>query len=126
MPLLRLLARCSFAAIFVVAGYDAATTPGGRVQLVEEVLPCPNPEMAVRAQGASMLALGTALALGIKPRCAALGLAASLVPTTYVGHRFWNEDDAMRRANQRVHFLKNASLFGGLLAYALTKPAATS
>lgn len=124
MPLLRLLGRCSFASIFILSGYDVATKPGGRVQLVERVLPCPNPEMAVRAQGVSMVALGSALALGIKPRCAALGLAASLVPTTYVGHQFWNEDDAMRRNNQRVHFLKNLSLIGGLLSYALHEPAA--
>lgn len=123
MFVLRFLARCAFASIFVLSGYELATNPGGRVQTVENKLPVPDPELAVRAQGAVMLALGTSLALGIKPRLAAFGLAATLIPTTYVGHQFWAEEDQLRRGNQRTHFRKNASLFGGLLAYALTEPA---
>ena len=123
MFVLRFLARCAFASIFVLSGYDVATNPGARVKLVEDKLALPNAELAVRAQGASMLALGTALALGVKPRLAALGIAAVLVPTTYVGHQFWAEEDSARRTMQKVHFRKNASLFGGLLAYAFTEPA---
>lgn len=122
MFILRFAARCAFAFIFVLSGYEVATNPGRRVEAVEAKLPIPNAELAVRAQGAGMLTLGTALALGIKPRLAALGLAGVLIPTTYVGHQYWAETDEMRRANQKVHFRKNVSLFGGLLAYALTEP----
>ena len=122
MFIVRLAARCAFAFIFVLSGYEVATNPGRRVEAVEAKLPIPNVELAVRAQGAGMLTLGTALALGIKPRLAALGLAGILIPTTYVGHQYWAETDEMRRANQKVHFRKNVSLFGGLLAYALTEP----
>ena len=122
MFILRFAARCAFAFIFVLSGYEVATNPGRRVEAVEAKLPIPNVELAVRAQGAGMLTLGTALALGIKPRLAALGLAGILIPTTYVGHQYWAETDEMRRANQKVHFRKNVSLFGGLLAYALTEP----
>ncbi len=39
----------------------------------------------------------------------------SLVPTTLAGHRFWDESDASSRAAQRIHFLKNVSMLGGLL-----------
>ena len=122
MFLLRLAARSAFAFIFVLSGYEVATNPGRRVEAVEAKLPIPNAELAVRAQGAGMLALGSALALGIKPRLAAFGLAGILVPTTYVGHQYWAETDDTRRANQKVHFRKNVSLMGGLLAYALTEP----
>jgi hypothetical protein len=38
-----------------------------------------------------------------------------LVPTTYAGHRFWETDDKQERMQQRIHFLKNLSILGGLL-----------
>ncbi|MGH7316915.1 MAG: hypothetical protein ACREJS_11700, partial [Candidatus Rokuibacteriota bacterium] len=55
------------------------------------------------------------LATGKITRLAADILAATLVPSTAAGHRFWEEDDPAVRANQRVHFLKNVSMMGGLL-----------
>lgn len=122
MRVLRLLARCAFAEIFVVAGFSTLTDPGGRPQLVSKTLSLPEPELMVRLNGGAMVVGGAALALGIKPRLAALGLAATLIPTTYAGHQFWNQDDPNQRRNQQVHFNKNVSLIGGLLTYALTDP----
>ena len=55
------------------------------------------------------------LALGRFPRLSALTLAATLVPTTAAGHRFWEAEEDADRAQQRIHFLKNLSMFGGLL-----------
>jgi putative oxidoreductase len=120
MRFLRFLARCLFAEIFLVAGYDTLTNPGHRPDVVAKTLPLPRPHLMVRINGGSMLAGGTALALGVKPRLAALGLAAALVPTTYSGHQFWNQNDPAARRMQLVHFNKNVSLIGGLLTYALT------
>ncbi len=120
MGFLRFLARCLFAQIFLVAGYDTLTNPGHRTDVVAKTLPLPQPHLMVRINGGSMLAGGTALALGVKPRLAALGLAAALVPTTYSGHQFWNQNDPAARRMQLVHFNKNVSLIGGLLTYALT------
>ena len=120
MTLLRLLARSLFSTIFVIAGYKSLTDPGRRPEMVSKTLPLPEPELMVRINGGSMLAGGVALAAGIKPRVAALGLAAALVPTTYAGHQFWSESDPMARRNQEIHFEKNLSLIGGLLAYALS------
>ena len=31
------------------------------------------------------------------------------------GHRFWEEDEPEARASQRIHFLKNAAVVGGLI-----------
>ena len=42
-------------------------------------------------------------------------LAATLVPTTAAGHRFWEEQDPAERAQQRIHFFKNVSMLGGLI-----------
>jgi uncharacterized membrane protein YphA (DoxX/SURF4 family) len=121
MGFLRFLARCMFAEIFLVAGYDTLTKPGARPDLVEKTLPLPEPELMVRINGASMVAGGAALALGLKPRLAALGLATALIPTTYSGHQFWNQNEPAARRGQLVHFNKNVSLIGALLTYALTR-----
>jgi len=69
----------------------------------------------VQLNGAIHVVGGLMLATGRMPRVAALALAATLVPTTLAGHRFWEEDDAQQRANQKVHFFKNVSMMGGLL-----------
>ena len=42
-------------------------------------------------------------------------MAGTLVPTTLAGHRFWEADEDADQAQQRIHFLKNLSMFGGLL-----------
>lgn len=114
---LRRLALPLLATIFVVEGLDAARSPGGRVQAAEK-LGVPRPQLAVRANGAAMVAGGLSMAVGTHPRLAAVCLAASLVPTTVGGHRFWDEEDATARRAQRVHFEKNLGLLGGLLLVA--------
>lgn len=37
------------------------------------------------------------------------------------GHRYWEETDPGARANQRIHFLKNVSMTGGLLMATLDR-----
>ncbi|HET8524792.1 MAG TPA: DoxX family protein [Thermomicrobiales bacterium] len=111
--MMRRLAEICLSGIFIIAGFEAAKEPGGRVKKAE-AFGVPDPELAVRANGGAMVAGGLALALGIAPRLAALGLIASLVPTTLAGHPFWQEEPAARKG-QRVQFLKNLGLIGGLL-----------
>jgi putative oxidoreductase len=115
----RRLAHVALGIPFVWLGYDAAAQPGGRVALVAG-LGIPEPETVVRLNGAAMVAGGVGLVAGVLPRTAALGLAVSMVPTTVAGHPFWKgEDVAVRKAN-RVQFLKNVGLVGGLVAVAMT------
>lgn len=72
----------------------------------------------VRINGAVHVGGGVLLAAGRLPRLAALVLAASLVPTTVAGHPFWTEGDPGKRLQQKIHFFKNLSIFGGLLVAA--------
>jgi uncharacterized membrane protein YphA (DoxX/SURF4 family) len=44
-----------------------------------------------------------------------------MLPTTAAGHAFWEETDPQRRKQQMIHFLKNASMTGGLLLVAAAK-----
>ncbi len=76
-------------------------------------------EQFVKANAAVQVAGGGLFALGVWPRALALVLGASLVPTTVAGHAFWDADDDEERRAQRLQFLKNAGLLGGLIFAAL-------
>ncbi|GAC1338352.1 MAG: hypothetical protein NVSMB29_04040 [Candidatus Dormibacteria bacterium] len=126
MTLLRLLGRALIASLFVDAGLDTYRNPGPRAELGRRQLPGTLPvdmEMAARVNAATMVVAGGAMALGILPRLSATALAATLVPTTYVGHPFWTIEDQQQRRAQRIHFFKNLSLFGSLLVIAGSKTA---
>jgi len=111
---------------YVVLGADALLTPGKRPEIAAEtlaairkVVPLPEDDtLLVQANAAVMVGGGALLALGRVPRLAALALAASLVPTTAAAHRYWAIEDPAARAQQKIHFWKNASLLGGLLLVA--------
>jgi putative oxidoreductase len=112
------------ASIFIVQGFDTLLHPERVVPaaepvvrpIAERVSVVPDQvEQAVRINGAVQLVAGSMLALGRWPRLSALAIAATLVPTTYAGHRFWESNDKQERAQQRIHFLKNLTIFGGLL-----------
>ena len=114
---LRVLARPLLAGMFIMGGIDAVQHPATKAPRAENVvggLPA-DPVDLVRVNGAVQVGAAALLALGIAPRLMALVLAGSLVPTTMAGHRFWEETDPNARAQQRIHFLKNAAMLGGLL-----------
>jgi len=75
-------------------------------------------ETYVKVNGAVQVGAGALLALGWFPRLASTALAASLVPTTLAGHRFWEYEGAERKA-QQIHFVKNTALLGGLILAAV-------
>lgn len=79
-------------------------------------LPIPtDPTLLIRANAAVQVASGLTLATGRAPRLSAAVLGATIVPTTFGGHRFWELDDPTTRNQQRLHFFKNLSLLGGLV-----------
>jgi len=112
------------ASIFVVQGFGTMLHPervapraDPVVQPLAELVPgvLDSTEDAVRLNGAVQFAAGSMLALGILPRLSAMAIAATLVPTTVAGHRFWEAEDDKERAQQRIQFMKNLAIFGGLL-----------
>jgi uncharacterized membrane protein YphA (DoxX/SURF4 family) len=112
------------ASIFIVQGYDTLRRPE-RVApradkvvgpLKERISALPDDtEQLVRISGGVQLVAGSLLAIGRFPRLSALALAATLVPTTLAGHPYWEAEDEKERAQQRIHFLKNLTMLGGLL-----------
>ena len=57
---------------------------------------------------------GFLLITGIQARPAAIVMALFLIPVTAVFHAFWSAD-AANFQGQLTHFLKNVSIFGGML-----------
>lgn len=126
MTLTNRLGRPMLAAMFVSGGADQLLHPdekaGAAEPIVDEIddkvdgvtLPDDTRD-AVRINGAVQLVAGGLLAINRVPRLAATALAASLVPTTLAGHRFWEIEDEDARAQQRIHFFKNLAMLGGLV-----------
>lgn len=124
MTLLRSVARPMLASMFVYGGLNAlrnAPAMAPRAAPVADLVKKAAPDLPVdatnlvRLNGAVHVVAGTALATGHLPRLSALVLAGTLVPTTAVGHQFWNQADPAARQNQKIHFTKNLSMIGGLL-----------
>lgn len=130
MTLVRVVARPMLASMFIVGGVNALRNVERNAARAKPVtdrmtatadklapnLPIPQDEKTlVRINAGAQIAAGLALATGRAPRVAATVLAASIVPTTMAGHRFWEETDPAARANGRLHFIKNVSMLGGLL-----------
>ena len=123
MKLTRRIPSAMLAPMFIVAGWDAAMRPKGKAGkasvVTEKVIGTlgihAETEQLVRLNGSVQIAAGVMLVAGILPRVAAAALAGSLVPTTLAGHRFWAEEDPRDRAAQRIQFLKNLAMLGGLL-----------
>jgi uncharacterized membrane protein YphA (DoxX/SURF4 family) len=117
------LARPLLASMFVAGGLDAVLHPEAKLKKADAVtskvtqwLGLPDDtKMLVRLNGGVQIGAGILMAMGVLPRPMAASLAASLVPTTLAGHPFWQETDPATRSAQRVQFLKNVSILGGLI-----------
>jgi len=123
MRLSSTLARPLLAGMFIYGGLDSVRHAEGKVEAADKVVG-PIGEASrgrirtvhiVQANGAAQVVAGAALATGRRPRLAALVLATSLVPTTLAGHRFWEQETPAARHAQRIQFLKNLAMLGGLV-----------
>ena len=128
MTVSRLIARPMLASIFFVGAATAlknASAPAAKAAPVTDRIvpvaqkagiPLPqDPETLVKINAGVQIVAALGLATGRAPRLSAAVLAASLIPTTAAGHRFWEVEDPAQRTQQRLHFFKNLSLVGGLI-----------
>ncbi|MCU1668471.1 MAG: DoxX family protein [Blastococcus sp.] len=131
--LVRRIARPLLASSYIVGGIDTLRHPQSRVagakpvietiaEQADKQLPITlprDPETWVKIDAGVKVGAGLLFALGKLPRLSALLLAASTVPTTLAGHRFWETTDPAERSAHQIHFLKNLGLLGGLLLAAV-------
>ena len=111
--LFALVGRIALAAIFVWSGAGKITgfsnTAG---YIASKGLPMPAVLTALTI--CIELGLGLAIVLGFRARIAALLIALWLIPTTFLFHNFWAAP-AGQAMMQQINFMKNVSIFGGML-----------
>lgn len=108
---LPVIGRVLLATIFVASGIGKLTAPAATIGYIQSVgLPLASVGLIVAI--AVELGGGLMLALGIKTRLVALGLAAFSIVTGLVFH------NAIGDQNQMIHLLKNFAMAGGLLQVA--------
>ncbi|MDQ6696346.1 MAG: DoxX family protein [Actinomycetota bacterium] len=126
--LIRRLARPLLAGVFVTGGLDALRQPAAKAKVAADPIDeaahkmdvdAPETETLVKVNAGAMIGAGVLLSTGKLPRLSSVVLAGTLVPTTWAGHRFWEEEDPERKAQQQIHFMKNLGLLGGLILAAV-------
>jgi len=108
---LPVIGRVLLATIFVASGIGKLAAPAATIGYIQSVgLPLASVGLIIAI--AVELGGGLMLALGIKTRLVALGLAAFSIVTGLLFHH------AIGDQNQMIHLLKNFAMAGGLLQIA--------
>lgn len=110
------LARFLFGGVLALTAVDNFRDLEGSVAYAESK-GAPKAEASVPAVSGALLFGGTGIALWKLPRLAAGAVATFLASITPVMHDFWAVDDEDEREQQQIHFLKNAAMLGGALAF---------
>ena len=76
----------------------------------------PAPRLSVLGSGLLLAAGGVGIVVGVFPLLAAIGLAVFFVVSTPTMHDFWRFEGEQAQ-QEMTHFLKNAALLGGSLAF---------
>jgi len=115
MRALHVLGRAIFGGFFVYNGINHLRNTDAMAQYAA-AKGVPAAEQAVQGTGLLMLAGGLSVVAGVKPRTGLAMLIGFLVPVSLQIHRFWEEEQAERRQNEMIHFMKNMALVGAALA----------
>ncbi len=110
------LARLLMCVIFLVSGFSKiANFSGNEAYMAAHGM---TGGTAILLVGAIIVEIGGGLALlfGFRVRAVSVILFLYLIPTTLIFHNFWAHTDPATRQDQMLHFLKNLTILGGLLA----------
>jgi putative oxidoreductase len=110
---LLLAGRILLGSIFVVSGYGKLFgLTAFAASLEQRGVPAAS---TIAVIGACVeLFGGLAVVLGVEVRCAAALMIAFVIVATLISHRFWELQDAARRA-QATQFSKNVAIIGGFV-----------
>ncbi|PYV61224.1 MAG: DoxX family protein, partial [Acidobacteria bacterium] len=76
----------------------------------------PQPDLAVQLTGATLIAGGTSILLGIKPKLGAAAIIGFLAGVSPIMHDFWKQEEPQQRMNDMINFTKNLALAGAATA----------
>lgn len=116
MDAVFLAARVLFVLIFVMSGITSHLVNSRQAVEYARAYGAPLPRLTVPLTGIVIVAGGLSVALGVYADLGALMLAAFLLPTGFIVHAFWKEQDEQMRQVQMAQFMKNVAMVGGALA----------
>ncbi|MDQ6917609.1 MAG: DoxX family protein [Pseudomonadota bacterium] len=117
---LALVGRILLGLIFVLSGFQKLMGFSGLVgSIAGKGLPMA--EVLAVLTIAIELGGGLLLVIGLEARWAALVLFLFIIPVTLVYHNFWTMDGAQYAMN-KIQFMKNLSIMGGMLLAAAFGP----
>ncbi|HWZ72493.1 MAG TPA: DoxX family protein [Casimicrobiaceae bacterium] len=117
---LALAGRILLGSIFVLSGFQKLMGYSGlAATLAGKGLPMP--EVLAVLTVAIELGAGLLLVVGWKARWAALLLFLFIIPVSLTFHNFWTMEGAQVAMN-KIQFLKNVSIMGGMLLVAAFGP----
>ena len=76
----------------------------------------PLADAVVATTGVVLIAGGTSILLGVKPRLGTAAIAGFLAGVSPVMHDFWRVNEPGQRMNEMINFSKNMALLGSALA----------
>jgi len=74
----------------------------------------PKPDLAVLATGAALIAGGTSILLGFKPKVGTAAIMGFLTGVSPIMHDFWKQERSEQRMNDMINFTKNLALVEAL------------
>ena len=137
MSIIRAAGRTLLASYFIASGIKAIRNPGplgpAAEPLADKVVPLVKQYAPEQVSNYVPRTPRPWCGSTVRPRCSAGsrwppvsggGSAhccwpARLMPSTIAKYPFWSRDDPEQRADERAHFLKNASLLGGVMLAAV-------
>lgn len=114
MPIIVLIGRILFSAIFIIKSLDHFTESAVQRAVTAGV---PYPDVFVPVAGVFAFLGGLSMLLGYKARFGALLLIIFLIPTTLYMHQFWNTDTTFAQMMENYCFFKNIALLGAALMF---------
>lgn len=110
-----LIGRLVFGGFFLYNGIHHLKQ---RKQLAQyaETKNVPMAEAVVAATGVTLIAGGTSILLGVKPKLGTAAIAGFLAGVSPVMHNFWTVEEPQQRMNEMINFSKNMALLGSALA----------
>lgn len=115
MDVLVLVGRLLFVAVFAGSAMGHLTQADQMGGYAEAKGVRPGRALTVLS-GVQLLVGAVLVVLGIWADLGALLLAAFVIPTAFLMHAFWREDDPQAQQVEQIQFMKNLSLGGAAIA----------
>lgn len=109
------IGRVLLAIIFVMSGLEKVMDLGATAAAIGGK-DLPMPQVLAVAAAAVELGGGLLIIVGWQTRLASLALAIFCAVAAYFFHDFWHYPPGVEHTDNMIHFMKNVSMIGGLLA----------